>query len=116
MDNLKDFEYFHDWYMDTLHVSKERETLTLGMYLQDQRASVSFVGMNRCVLEDLGLQNIVYEIKVLEPGTPRYEKAQLVLAKSQHWTDRQPCKIAQLFSTCGAELVIEFETLEVIAA
>jgi len=52
--------------MDTIQISKERETLTLGLYLQDQRASVSFVAMNRCVL-DLGLQNIVYAIELVEP-------------------------------------------------
>ena len=53
--------------MDTIQISKERETLTLGLYLQDQRASVSFVAMNRCVLENLGLQNIVYAIELVEP-------------------------------------------------
>lgn len=83
MDDLSAFNHFHDWYMDTIQVSKERETLTLGLYLQDQRASVSFVGLNRCVLENLGLQNIVYAIEIVEPGTSRFGKAQQMLAKAE---------------------------------
>lgn len=113
MGDLKTFNHFHDWYIDTFHVSKERETLTLGLYLQDRRASVSFVGMNRCVLENLGLQNIVYGIEVLEPGTPRYEKAQRILARAERWTDNKPSQVAQIFSTCGADLIVEFDSLEI---
>jgi hypothetical protein len=113
MDNLSAFNHFHDWYMDTIHISIERETLTLGLYLQDQRASVSFVGTNRCLLENLGPQNIVYAIEIVEPGTSRFEKAQQTLAKAERWTDGQPGIVAQVFSTCGAELVVEFDSLEI---
>ncbi|MGT2470180.1 hypothetical protein [Paraburkholderia terrae] len=113
MDNLSAFNHFHDWCLDTIRVSKVRETLTLGLYLQDQRASVSFVGMNRCVLENLGLQNIVYAIEIVEPGTSRFAKAQQMLAKAERWTDVQPGNVAQVFSTCGAELVVEFDSLEI---
>jgi len=31
MDKLNAFNHFHDWYMDTLHVSTKRETLTLSL-------------------------------------------------------------------------------------
>jgi hypothetical protein len=113
MDTLNVFNRFHDWYLDSIHVSKERETLTLGLHLQDQRASVSFVGMNRCVLDNLGLQNIVYAIEILEPGTQRFAKAQQTLAKAERWRDVQPGILAQVFSTCGAELVVECDSLEV---
>ncbi|WP_321801812.1 hypothetical protein [Caballeronia sp. J97] len=113
MNTLKAFNYFHDWYLDTIHVSKEDETLTLSLYLQDRRVSVSFIGMNRCVLENLSLQNIVYGIEVLEPGTQRYERAERVLAKAESWNDRKAGVLVQIFSTCGAELVIEFDTLEI---
>ena len=113
MDTLTAFNHFHDWYVDTFHVSKERETLTLGLFLQERRASVSFVGMNRCVLENLSLQNIVYGIELLEPGTTRYEKAERILARAEPWNDIKADKIAQLFSTCGAELIVEFCTLEI---
>lgn len=116
MDTLKTFNHFHDWYMDTVHISTEREALTLSMYLQDQRASVSFVGINRCVFENLGLQNIVYGIEVLEEGTGRYESAQRRLDKAERWTDNKPSKLAQLFSTCGAELIVEFDSLEIDAS
>ncbi|WP_233886048.1 hypothetical protein [Paraburkholderia flagellata] len=113
MSDLKAFNQFHDWYLDTIHVSKESETLMLGLYLQEQRALVSFIGMNRCALQDFGLQNIVYRIEVLNPGTSQYEKAQQILAKAQRWTDSQPGKIARLFSTCGAEIIVEFDSIEI---
>ncbi|NIF76562.1 hypothetical protein F3J20_03980 [Paraburkholderia sp. Cy-641] len=113
MDKLNAFNHFHDWYMDTLHVSTERETLTLSLYLQNRRASLSFVGMSRCIVENLGLQNIVYAIDMLEEGTERYEKAQRRLATAERWTDNQPGKLAQLFSTCVAELIVEFDSLEI---
>ncbi|AQG97405.1 hypothetical protein A9R05_00060 [Burkholderia sp. KK1] len=114
MGNLIAFNHFHDWYIDTFRVSKERETLTLGLYLEDRRASLSFIGMNRCVLENLSLQNIVYSIEILEPGTQRYERAERVLAKAEPWNDTKSSKVAQLFSTCGVELVIEFNALEIL--
>lgn len=72
MDTLKAFNYFHDWYVDTFNVSKERETLTLGLYLEDRRASVSFVGMNRCVLTKSRSSKHRNGIEILEPGTQRY--------------------------------------------
>lgn len=113
MNDLKAFNQFHDWYLDTIRASKESETLTLGLYLQERRASVSFVGMNRCALQNFGLQNIVYRIEVLNPGTPHHQKAQQILAKAERWTDSQPSNIAWLFSTCGAEIVVEFDSLEI---
>lgn len=113
MNDLKAFNQFHDWYLDTIHVSQESETLMLGLYLQERRALVSFIGMNRCALQDFGLQNIVYRIEVLNPGTPQYEKAQQILAKAQRWTDSQPGNIARLFSTCGAEIIVEFDSIEI---
>ncbi|CAH2798185.1 MAG: hypothetical protein CBHOC_3461, partial [uncultured Caballeronia sp.] len=35
------------------------------------------------------------------------------LAKAESWSDIKADKVAQLFSTCGAELVVEFDALEV---
>jgi hypothetical protein len=113
MNTLKSFNHFHDWYVDTFHVSRERETLTLGLYLQDRRATVSFVRMNRCVLENLSLQNIVYGIELLEPGTSRFDNATRVLARAEPWNDVGAEHVAQLFSTCGAELIVEFAELEI---
>ena len=113
MNDLKAFNQFHDWYLDTIHVSKESETLTLGLYLQERRALLSFIGINRCALQDFGLQNIVYRIETLNPGSPQYETAQQILAKAQRWTDSHPSNFARLFSTCGAEVIVEFNSIEI---
>lgn len=113
MNDLKAFNQFHDWYLDTIRVSQKNEALMLGLYLQERRATVSFVGTNRCAVQDFGLQNIVYRIEVLTLGTPHYEKAQQILAKTQRWNDNQPGNIARLFSTCGAEIVVEFDSIEI---
>ncbi|POR48223.1 hypothetical protein B0G62_115106 [Paraburkholderia eburnea] len=113
MNDLKAFNQFHDWYLDTIHVTKESETLMLCLYLQERRASVLFVGINRCAVQDFSLQNIVYRIEVLTHGTSHYEKAQQILAKTQRWADNQPGNIARLFSTCGAEIVVEFDSIEI---
>ncbi|CAG9217043.1 hypothetical protein BCAR13_360020 [Paraburkholderia caribensis] len=74
---------------------------------------MSFVGTRRCVLENLAFQNIVYAIEILAPGMPRFEKAQHRLAKAERWTDKQPGVVAQVCSTCGAELGVEFDSLEI---
>ncbi|MDR6386168.1 hypothetical protein [Paraburkholderia caribensis] len=65
------------------------------------------------MLENLALQNIVYAIEILAPGMPRFEKAQHRLAKAERWTDKQPGVVAQVCSTCGAELGVEFDSLEI---
>lgn len=115
MDNLQTFNHVHDWHVDGIRVSKEREGADVEPVSARPTVSLSFVGMNRCAFENPGLQNIVYGLEILELGTPRHEKAQHILATAQRCTDKKPSRIAQTFSTCGAELVAEVESLEIEA-
>ncbi|WP_158899264.1 hypothetical protein [Burkholderia sp. L27(2015)] len=113
MNELKTFTYFHDWYIDILAVTDDGDSLTLGLKLADRRATVTFVGTTRCVIEHYGLLNIVYDIKILEPGTPRYEHALKTLDSSDRFSDKQPKHLALVAATVGAEMVVEFTSLRI---
>ena|ERR1700712_4740501 len=113
MDDLNAFTYFHDWYIDILAVTDNGDSLTVGLKLDERRATVTFVGTTRCVVEHYGLLNIVYDIKFLEPGTPSYEKALRALNQSDRFSDKQPKHLALIAATVGAEIVVEFGSLRI---
>ena len=115
MDELKAFTYFHDWHMDTMAVTNDGRDLTLGLYFKNRRATVSFVGTARCVVEHFGLVNIVYDITILVPGTPPHNHALTTLQRSDRFSKIQPKQIAFVASSAGAEIVVEFDTLKVEA-
>jgi hypothetical protein len=115
MDELKKFVYFHDWDIDILAV-REGNRLTLGLKFDDRRATVTFVGTSRCAVEHFGLTNIVYDIKILQPGEARYDKALAVLAGTDRFSEKPGCCIAFVAATAGAELVVEFESMEIESA
>jgi len=52
-------------------------------------------------------------MSIHESGTPRFEPAQQLLAKAERWTDIKPGVMVQDVSTCGAKLVVEFDSLEI---
>jgi hypothetical protein len=116
MNELETFTYFHDWYIDILAVTDDRNSLTLGLKLDYRRAIVTFVGTTRCIVEHYGLLNIVYDIKILESGTPRYEHALKALEKSDRFSDKQPRHLALVAATVGAEMIVEFASLRIESA
>jgi hypothetical protein len=113
MDDLKAFTFFHDWYMDILAVTDDGDSLTVGLKLDERRATVTFVGTTRCVVDHYGLLNIVYDIKFLEPGTPGHEKALRMLNHSDRFSDKQPKHLALVAATVGAEIIVEFGSLRI---
>ncbi|SAL37885.1 hypothetical protein [Caballeronia telluris] len=114
MDELKRVVYFHDWHIDILAV-RQGNRLTIGLYFDERRATLTFAGTSRSAVEHFGLVNIVYEIKILQPEDTRYEKALAVLEKADRYSPKQGRYIALVAATAGAELVIEFESLEIEA-
>ncbi|MBC8724893.1 hypothetical protein OKW38_004714 [Paraburkholderia sp. MM5496-R1] len=117
-DALEQFGGFHDWYLDAIATSKEGgadtpNVLTLGLYDESRRATVTFLGVTRASIVDGGLLNIVNSIEVLKPGDEAYAAAIEVLKKSAHFGKRRADHIAYVFSTVGAEIAVEFETLEI---
>jgi hypothetical protein len=55
------------------------------------------------VIEHYGLLNIVYDIKFLEPGTPRYDQALKALEKSDRFSEKEPIHLALVAATVGVE-------------
>ena len=95
--------------------------LGLGRY---DRLQVHVVQRNsRCVrqvvsdkvssLEHFGLENVVDDIKLLQPGEAHYDKTLAALARTDRFSEKQGRCIALVTATAGAELVAEFESLEV---
>jgi len=117
-DALKQFDRFHDWYLDVIATSKDGgaktpNTLTLGLYDQDQRATVTFCGVTRASFIDGGLLNIVNAIELLQPDNAAYPAAMQLLKNSPHFGKRHGNHIAYVFSTIGAEIAIEFDSIEI---
>ncbi|MBB5445222.1 hypothetical protein HDG38_003851 [Paraburkholderia sp. WSM4177] len=80
-----------------------------------ERVRLLFSGATRCWANDFLIQNIVYSIKVLTDfNSDEYRKALASLDKAYSWGKGKPLKnIAVLEATLGAELLIEFDSLEV---
>ncbi|MDR5736515.1 MULTISPECIES: hypothetical protein [unclassified Caballeronia] len=111
IDLLNRWRHFHDWYLDSIKVGPE--TIALGLYKQEERATLTFGGVTCVVLEGLGLLNIVFSIETLTPGNANYDRVRALLENGERLTDRTGNCTAFLYSTLGAELAIEFDSLAV---
>ncbi|EEA02009.1 hypothetical protein BH160DRAFT_2695 [Burkholderia sp. H160] len=112
---LKAWGYFHNWYLDSVVIGRNTEprTLTLGLYLANRRAVVTFNGVTCVSVEHLGLLNIVYGIHIVALADAKYARASVVLEAGERLTDRKAALLAFVYSTLGAELAIECDSLEV---
>lgn len=117
---LEAFHHFHDWYLDTIAIKGETDPkvpdlLILGLFDQQRRATLTFRGVTRVGIENGGVLNIVNAIETVPPGSGLYAQAQALLARSAH-DHRRAGLIAYLFSTIGAEIAVEFDSLDVETA
>lgn len=110
MNDLKDYAYFHDWQLDAFGVSETKE-LVISMHYENRRVIATFSGVSRCTLEHFGMTNIIYEMKIVNPGERNYEKAIVMLAKSEGQSKPRARQIALLSATAGTELAVEFDTI-----
>lgn len=116
MDKLKEYDYFHDWNIDALAVS-DRHKLIVAMEDRGKRATLTFNRTSRCTLEHFSVtNNIVFDVKILNPGNTNYDLALSMLAKSERFTDKPGTQIALILATAGVEIAIEFDTLEIATA
>jgi hypothetical protein len=115
---LAEWNHFHDWYLDriTIGPNEEPRALTLGLYLGNERANVTFEGVTCLSLENLGLLNIVYSIRIVEASDKNYDYVSAVLNKGERLSTHKAAKVAFMYSSLGAELAIEFDALEIQAA
>ncbi|WP_103702818.1 hypothetical protein [Paraburkholderia eburnea] len=116
MENLKEFDYFHDWNIDVLAV-RDRNKLIVALEDNGKRATLTFNKTSRCTVEHFSVtNNIVFEVKIVKPGDKNYDLALSMLSKSERFTDTPGRQIAIVLATAGAEIAVEFETLDVAAA
>ncbi|APA84718.1 hypothetical protein BJG93_04435 [Paraburkholderia sprentiae WSM5005] len=115
MDKLEGFHYFHDWNIDALAV-RDRHKLVVMLEYDGKRATATFSGTTRCTVEHFSVSNnIVFEIKILRPGDANYDLALAMLSKSERFSRTAGRQVAIVLATAGAELAVEFETLEIDA-
>ncbi|PLZ00837.1 hypothetical protein CY652_19195 [Burkholderia sp. WAC0059] len=86
------------------------------MYLDNRRATVTFQGVTCVCLESWGLLNIVYSIRLLRPDDERFAQARTVLARGERLTDRRAACLVYLYSTLGAEIAVELDSIRIESA
>lgn len=117
MNVIEQYESFHDWYIMGVAVNMDHKVVELHLMFDNKRdhVRVQFCGATRCWVNDFLIQNIVYSIRILSTfDTDEYKKALNLLDKSYSWGRGKPLKnIAVIEPTLGADVLIEFDTVEV---
>ena len=112
---LDDWGHFHDWYLDRVAVgpNEEPRKLMLGLYLGNQQATVTFEGVTCFHLDGFGLLNIVYSLRLVDLSDKDHSRVIAQLSKGERLSDRRGGTVAYMYSSLGAELAIEFDSLTV---
>lgn len=71
-----------------------------------------FNGVTCCHLDGFGLLNIVYSLRLTEPSDKDYSRVVAQLNKGERLADRRGATMAYMYSSLGAELAIEFDSLK----
>ena len=112
---LDEWGHFHDWYFDTVAVgpNEEPRALKLGLYLGHRRATVTFESVTCFHLGRFGLLNIVYSLRLLTPTDKDFARVTAELNQGERLSARRGANVACLYSTLGAELAVEFDSLKI---
>lgn len=120
MDIIEKYESFHDWYLLGVAADRDKKLVELQLIFDNKmdRVRLLFKGASRCLVDDFLMQNIIYSLKVLDDReSDAYRQALARLDESYPWGENQPLKnIASIQATLGAELLVEFESMEVAPA
>lgn len=118
MDLIKRFNSFHDWYLMGISADREASVVELALMFDNRkdRARIRFTGATRCLANDFLIQNIIYDVKIFANfESPDYLRALDALEKSYFGKENRPNKpIAAISATLGAELLVEFDTMDVV--
>ncbi|WP_244817750.1 hypothetical protein [Caballeronia sp. Lep1P3] len=114
---LKAFDYFHDWYVDSIALQGNEastcpDTLTLVLSLADRRVSIAFAGMTRLGIENGGTVNIVLSMEEVQPNTEVNAIAQRLLKQSLRGK-RTAQHVVYLHPTAGFAIAVEFDFLAI---
>ena len=112
---LAKWDYFHDWYLDVIEVGHnvEPRRLTIGLYRAQRRVNRVFNGVTSVSLSNFGMLNIVSEIKVVHKDDIRWRLIMDELERCERLSKRRANNIMVLYSSLGAELSIELDSLTV---
>jgi hypothetical protein len=116
MEKLEEFHYFHDWYIDAIAV-RDRHKLILSMTYDGRSAKLIFNGTSRCTIDHFSVSNnIVFEVKTVKPGDANYDLALSMLGRSEYFSKIPGRNISMIVATAGAEMAIEFDSLDIESA
>ncbi len=117
MTIAEQYEAFHDWHLLGVAADMKEQRVELRLMFDNRkdRVRLLFKGASRCLVDDFLIQNIVHSLKVLtDHQSDAYRQALAALDKSYPWGKDQPLKnIVAIQATLGAELLVEFESMEV---
>jgi hypothetical protein len=110
---LARWNHFHDWYLDSIRIGPNQEprSLTLGLHFGSDRATIRFDGVTCFSVDGLGLLNIVYSLRLIDAANKNYDSVIAALNKGERLSKRKASEVAFLYSSLGAELAIEFDSL-----
>ena len=119
VNTIARYHSFHDWYLCGLSADMVGEIVELKLMFDNRkdRARVLFKGATRCLVNDFLIQNIIYSMDVLSDyDSEAFKQARSALDKSYPWgRDKAPKQIVSISASIGADLLIEFESIEVIS-
>jgi hypothetical protein len=114
---ITQYHSFHDWYLCGISTDMFNSVVELSVMFDNRkdRARLIFRGATRCLVKDFLIQNIIFSIDVLSNyESQEFKQAQLDLDNSYPWgKDKSPKPIALISASIGAELLIEFDSVEV---
>jgi hypothetical protein len=111
MTNPKIFEELHDAYIIAVEVDHLSKIVSLRLRLDSKIFTLIFEGATRFLLTEMLMQNIVYSISILEPGSRDYIEAAAKLETTYWKHEHKGKQIAFLSSSLGAEMYIEYDVV-----
>jgi hypothetical protein len=106
---------FHDWYMVGVAVDMNEHELTIQLCdsFKKRLATICFHGATRFIVDGFAAQNIIYSLSVLSENSSEYASARTALEASHPWGEDWPMKkIARISASLGAEVVVEFDSMQ----
>lgn len=113
---LEEWGHFHDWYLDTLAVGRSPEPglVQISLYRGQQQATVIFQGVTGLHVSGFGLLNIVNGLRLVGIGEQDYGRLMAALDRGDRLSKRRAKNVVCLYSTLGAEIVLECDSLTVV--
>lgn len=106
----------HDWYIDG--VTLEQTEITLFVHLYEARKKIKFIGVTRCLLDNLMMTNIIYVLEIIsaqsKPDQYNVQIERLEASYPAKWTKGLAPQLLLISASVGLEGLIEFQDLEVI--